>query len=272
MGERHPPWDNQVVQAVADVLGATDTGLTGPQIGGLLAEHGIPDPGTGITKRVRLGTALLTKQTADQASNCVIRFIRDAMAPVRYRDNPGLRTLRQDALDEALVYEGLHVRDDGKLGRGPRASTLSEAAQHASSLRAELRRRGTHPDVLRYCTDEILTKNAFHAMLEASKSVFDKLRERTGLSGDGAPLVDSALALGKSGSPLLAINRLATQTERDEQTGLANLIKGLSGMFRNPVAHDPRLKRTVTEDELLELLTMLSMVHRRLDDAIAHNK
>lgn len=272
MGERHPPWDNQVVQAVADVLGATDTGLTGPQIGDLLAEHGIPDPGPGITKRVRLGTALLTKQTADQASNCVIRFIKDAMAPVRYRDNPGLRTLRQDALDEALVYEGLHVRDDGKLGRGPRASTLSEAAQHASSLRAELRRRGTHPDVLRYCTDEILTKNAFHAMLEASKSVFDKLRERTGLSGDGAPLVYSALALGKSGSPLLAINRLATQTERDEQTGLANLIKGLSGMFRNPVAHDPRLKRTVTDDELLELLTMLSMVHRRLDDAKAHNK
>ncbi len=162
------------------------------------------------------------------------------MAPVRYRNNPGLRTLRQDALDEALVYEGLHVRDDGKLGRRPCASTLSEAAQHASSLRAELRRRGTHPDVLRYCTDEILTKNAFYAMLEASKSVFDKLRERTGLPTHGAPLIDAALALGKSGSPLLAINRLTTQTERDEQTRLANLIKGLSGMFRNPVAHDPR--------------------------------
>jgi uncharacterized protein (TIGR02391 family) len=74
------------------------------------------------------------------------------------------------------------------------------------------------------------------------------------------------LALGKSGDPRLAINNLASQTERDEQTGLANLIKGLSGMFRNPVAHDPRLKRTVTDDELLEFLTMLSMVHRRLDE------
>jgi hypothetical protein len=38
-------------------------------------------------------------------------------------------------------------------------------------------------------------------------------------------------------------------------------------MFRNPVAHDPRLKRTVADDELLELLTTLSMIHRRLDDA-----
>jgi uncharacterized protein (TIGR02391 family) len=112
-----------------------------------------------------------------------------------------------------------------------------------------------------------LVKNAFHAQLEAAKSVFDKLRDRTGLSGDGAGLVDAALALGKAGTPRLAINQLATQTERDEQSGFANLIKGLSSMFRNPVAHDPRLKRTITDDELLEFLTMLSMVHRRLDEA-----
>ena len=78
--------------------------------------------------------------------------------------------------------------------------------------------------------------------------MFDKLRDRTGLTGDGAALVDAALSLGKTGTPLLAINDLATQTDRDEQTGLANLIKGLSGMFRNPVAHDPRIKRAVTDE------------------------
>lgn len=268
MGVRHPPWDQQVVEGVADVLGATDTGLTGSEIGRLLAGMGLTDPGSGVTKRVRLGHALLAHQAADGASNVVINFIKEAMAPVRYRENPGLRTFRQDALNEVLVYEGLCVRDDGRLARGARATTLNEAAQHASSLRAELRRRGVHADVLRYCTDEILTRNAFHAMLEATKSVFDKLRERTGLSGDGAALVEAALSPGKTGTPRLAINQLATHTDRDEQNGLANLIKGLSGMFRNPVAHDPRLKRTVTDDELLDLLTMLSMVHRRLDAAI----
>lgn len=267
MGQRHALWDDQVVEGVADVLGDTATGLTGTQIGQLLVELNLPDPGDGITKRVRLRHALLTGQQRDQASNCVIAFIARAMAPVRYRNEPGLRTLRQDALDEVLVYEGLRVNDEGKVQWGQKASTLSEAARHANNLRAELRRRGTHPDVLRYCTAELLTKNTFHAMLEATKSVFDKLRDRTGLHGDGAPLVDAALALGRSGTPRLAINSLATQTEKDEQTGLVNLIKGLSGMFRNPVAHDPRLHRTVTDDELLELLTTLSMIHRRLDAA-----
>jgi uncharacterized protein (TIGR02391 family) len=264
-GDRFLPWPAATVQGVADVLGETATGLTGSEIGGLLAGLGVPDPGAGLTKRVRLGQALLAGQARDGASNCVIRVITEAMAPVRYRDDPGLRTLRQDALNEVLVFEGLRMRDDGRIARGATATTLSEAAQHANSLRAELRRRGTHADVLRYCSNEILTKNAFHAMLEASKSVFDKLRQRSGLTGDGAALVDATLALGRTGIPRLAINDLATQTERDEQSGLANLIKGLGGMFRNPVAHDPRLRRTVTDDELLEFLTLLSMIHRRLD-------
>jgi hypothetical protein len=39
-------------------------------------------------------------------------------------------------------------------------------------------------------------------------------------------------------------------------------------MFRNSVAYDPRLNRTIADDELLELFTTLSMIHRRLDAAI----
>ena len=38
-------------------------------------------------------------------------------------------------------------------------------------------------------------------------------------------------------------------------------------MFRNPVAHDPRALRAVTDTQLLELATALSLVHRRLDVA-----
>ncbi|WP_405861392.1 TIGR02391 family protein [Streptomyces sp. NBC_00090] len=41
------------------------------------------------------------------------------------------------------------------------------------------------------------------------------------------------------------------------------LIKGLGSMYRNPAAHDPRLHRPFSDEELLELLTTLSMVHRR---------
>lgn len=84
-------------------------------------------------------------------------------------------------------------------------------------------------------------------------------------------LVDATLALGKSCVPMLAINSLRTQAEKEEQTGLTNLVKGLNGIYWNPTAHDPRLNRTISGDELLEVLRMVSMVHRRLDGAAASN-
>jgi hypothetical protein len=74
------------------------------------------------------------------------------MAPVNYRDDPQLFTRRQDGLNEVLVYLGFRVNDKGQVARGARASTLSDAARHANTVRTELRRRGTHQAVLDYCT------------------------------------------------------------------------------------------------------------------------
>lgn len=113
--------------------------------------------------------------------------------------------------------------------------------------------------MLRYCSIEVLKKAHFHACLEATKSILDRLRHLTGQAGDGSALVDEALALGKTGIPRLAINSLTTQTEKDEQSGLANLVKGMVGLYRNPTAHDPRLKRSITDDELLEVLNLVSI-------------
>ncbi|MFF8478626.1 TIGR02391 family protein [Streptomyces sp. NPDC015414] len=263
---KYAPWTPATVTAVADVLAATDDGLTGREISHLLALTGVADA-DGSNKREKLARALLIRQAHDQASNCVIRFIREAMAPVRYTQQPEVFSRRRDDLNEVLVHIGLRVNAEGKVARGPAASTLDQAARHANSLRAELRRRGTHPQVLAYCTREILAKNAFHASLEAAKSVFDRLRQLTGEQLDGSQLVDAVLMPGATGTPRVAINTGITPTESGEQKGFAMLLKGLAGMYRNPTAHDPRLNRHVTDEELLELLTTLSMVHRRLDHA-----
>ncbi len=267
MATRHDQWPEHVVEGIADVLGETSGGLTGSEIGVLLSRSKIEDITPGATKRHRLRIALLTRQVRDGAANCVIRFVTEAMQPVRYRDIPGLFTTRQDALNEVLVFLGLRINDEGKVARGSRADTLSEAATHANSLRAELRRRGVHAEVLRYCSREVLERNPFHAALEATKSIPDRLRSMTSEHGDGAKLVDATLTLGQSGVPKVAINGLSTDSERNEQGGFATLCKGLLAMFRNPIAHDPRISRPVSDDELLELLIVVSMVHRRLDRA-----
>lgn len=267
MGEQQSPWSYATLKSVAAILAESETGMTGREIGDLLVRLKMSDPLPGATKRERLTEAFVARQNRDHSSSRIVTFIVAAMEPVRYRDRPELFTLRQDRLNEHLAFVGLRVNDEGKVARGAQAQTLDQATRIATSIRDELQRRKAHPEVLRYCSVEILKKAHFHACLEATKSIFERLRAAAGAQGDGAALVDAALSLGKSGTPVLAINALRTQTERDEQTGLANLIKGLAGLYRNPTAHDPRLNRSVGDDELLEVLMLVSMVHRRLDGA-----
>ena len=139
-------------------------------------------------------------------------------------------------------------------------STLSEAQQRASRLRSALERRGVHPDVLHYCSAEFLGDNPFHAVLEATKSV--------ALKSDGTRLVQEALA-GRS--PMLRINALASESHRSEQRGFATLLVGMFGTFRNPTAHAPRISWPMSEEDALDLFTLASYTHRRLDGAGRHS-
>jgi len=66
---------------------------------------------------------------------------------------------------------------------------------------------------------------------------------------------------------MLAVNSLATSSERSEQSGFANLVRGTFGMFRNPTAHEARINWPMTKVDAEDLLTLVSMIHRRLDAA-----
>ena len=79
-------------------------------------------------------------------------------------------------------------------------------------------------------------------------------------------MVDQAFAAG-SGLPLLAINRYSTETERSEHKGFANLLRGMFGTFRNVTAHAPKVRWPIDEADALDLLSLASYVHRRLDRA-----
>ena len=97
------------------------------------------------------------------------------------------------------------------------------------------------------------------------KSIAAKIRTMSGLTTDGAALVQQAFSLGQSGEPLLAINGLVTETDKGEQRGFANLLVGLFGTIRNPTAHNPKFEWDMSEQDALDVLTIASLVHRKLD-------
>ena len=83
-------------------------------------------------------------------------------------------------LNRALAFSGLAVDAAGELVSADHVKTLPEAARRADELRANLVRRGVHAAVLRFCRAELVADNYFHAVLEAGKSIADKLRDDGG--------------------------------------------------------------------------------------------
>lgn len=252
------------LEAIADALGHTDEGLTGTDIGFLLSACKIADPSPQVTKRIRLYNAFVHDQNARQDRTRILGFIRKAMKPERFlRDGERYEPLRT-RLNQALVFAGLAVDETGALISVEQATTLTDARRRADELRADLVMRRVHPDVLKFCRDELLVDNYFHAVLEAVKSVMDKVRQRSSLTDDGSALVDKALG---GDNPRIAINSLSNENEWSEQKGFANLLRGICGMFRNTTAHAPRAHWAMSRDDAVDLLSLVSLVHRRLDAA-----
>lgn len=252
------------LQAIADALGDTSDGLTGSEIAHLLATSEIADVAPNTTKRHRLYNAFANDQNRRQDRTRVLGFIRNSMKPERFAQSPKRFEPMRARLNQALAFAGLAVEPTGRLVGVEQARTLSEAQRRAQDLRVDLTSRGVHPDVLRFCREELLADNYFHAVLEAVKSVADKLRTRTGLIDDGAALVDRALV---GDPPMLAINSLKTESEKGEQRGFANLLRGTFGMFRNTTAHAARIHWLITKEDAEDLFSLVSLIHRRLDGA-----
>jgi len=57
-----------------------------------------------------------------------------------------------------------------------------------------------------------------------------------------------------------------------EHVGLMSLMKAAFSMYRNPTAHAPKISWCMTEQDALDLLTLVSLIHRRLDQAVKTGK
>jgi hypothetical protein len=164
------------LEAIAQALGDTSDGLTGSEIGHILASLKMVDPTPDMTKWKRLHNAFVERQNFSGNRRAILQFIREAMKPERYaRQAERIEPMRAN-LNRALAFVGMAVNVDGTLVAADQVRTLSEALRRAQELRADLAARDVHPDVLVFCREELLADNYFHAVLEATKSIADKLR------------------------------------------------------------------------------------------------
>lgn len=254
------------LESICKILGETNNGLSGTEITKYLVECNIKDLQLNSTKWKRLYDALYSKQTEDRCSNNVLNFIRYVIRPSRHIHRKEWFENIRNELNYVLSFEGLSLTESGELKQADKVQTFDEAEARAQNLRKALLDRKIHPDVLAFCKAELLVDNYFHAVFEATKSIAEKIRLKTKLTSDGAELVDQAFSY-KAKIPYLALNRLTTESEESEQKGFMNLLKGVFGTFRNTTPHVPKIKWNIEEQDALDTLSMISLIHRKLDKA-----
>ena len=254
-----------ILEGLCRAIGDTENGLSGTEIGQILLNSNIPDIDPQNTKWKRLYSAFAEWQNRHECSNHILRFIQDALQPVRYIGKEETFHNRRLEINKRLSFIGTELTEKGKYKEVEKATTIAEAEQRANRLKHKLENRNVHTTIFEYCKAELLVENYFHSVFEATKSIADRLRKMTGIYADGNALVETSFS---TSNPMIRINYLRNDTDRSEHIGLCNLIKGIFGLIRNPTAHEPKIKFEITEDEALDILNTISFIHKRLDKAI----
>lgn len=96
-----------------------------------------------------------------------------------------------------------------------------------------------------------------NAILDAMHHLSNALREKSGLDGDGGALVGQALG---GESPRIRVNSLQTESERNVQKGMEQILRGLYLGIRNPRSHDHATDSKATADAVIVFVDYLLTV------------
>lgn len=253
-------FDEQALRNFASVLASI---LTHGKITEMLALCNIPQA-EGSNKSDRIYYALKRIQDRNDCGNNVMDLIQKTITPKRYDDYQEFENHRA-SINEKLLYEGYEINEKGEILQCKKAQTIPEAKERSQKIKTKIRGMRIHSEIIKYCDEEWLNEDYFHAIEEVAKSVFDRLRNMTGIQQDGGALVTSCFSSGQSGVPLLAFNRLETESEKSEQKGFMNFCIGFYGLYRNPKAHNVRVNEEVKLEQFAEVLVVASIIHERLD-------
>ena len=255
------PFPDGVIESLAKALSESGTNS---EINSSLRRCNLPQNLGGYTKWRHLRSVFLELQDRDRSPNGILQFTRALLAPARFVGKNDEYERHRQYVNEVLAFVGLEYRADGQIQKGQQpAKTIVEAESRARNLRTRLQGRQIHGEVMKYCRAEFMQDNYFHAVFEATKGLAQRIREQSGIDGDGAKLVDRVFSVDQ---PVLAFNSLQTEMERSEHIGFATLLKGCFASIRNPLAHQPKILWH-GEDDAADYLTLVSMMHRKLDSS-----
>lgn len=236
--------------------------FTNSQINECFKQCRLSSAGAPSTKWRKLQFVFRKYQDKSKKPNDIFKVLEKLLTPARYiNEQKNFDQLRLE-LNKFLSIDGYEIDDTGTVIRTQKSKTISEANARYNSLINKLQNMNVHVKVLQYCTEELLVENYFHSIFEAAKGLSDRVREMSGSTDDGASLYDVVFSIN---NPILKYNELNTSSEKNQQNGLKEMLKGVTHYVRNVTAHEPKIKWVVDEAAAIEILLVISFLQNALD-------
>lgn len=102
-------------------------------------------------------------------------------------------------------------------------------------------------------------ENYSTAILDSIQFLGDVIREKAGLENDGNQLIGAAFG---GENPKIKLNNFTTETEKNFQKGIENVLRGIYSAYRNPRSHT---KVEDSESDAFEIITFINHLLKIID-------
>lgn len=261
--------DNQDIESISKILGEELSGSAITQMFYQLKfkDHDI-ERGITTTKWRRLNESIVEKCISTKKARPLFDAIEYITKPNKYVDRPDYWKNLLKSINSTLIFKGYELKDDGYVYQTKSVRTFTEAQNRLKSLSEEINTLNLHKNVSKYCTEELLNEDYFHAVFEASKGLFDRVRALSGLTLDGQSLIEKSFDFKNNPLILIQGNNLDTQDEKNQYFGLINSIKTCLYLFRNHQAHAPRIYDELSLNDAIRGLMIISLANELLDHCV----
>ena len=257
-----PKMKDNALTEIAKILGDA---FTNTQIDECFRQLRLSAQSAPSTKWKRILFVFRKYQDKNKSPKEVFRILECLLAPVRFIKDQKTYNAVLTETNKVLCTEGYEIDSSGAVILVEKLSTLDAINERYNSLIKKLQDRNIHDQVLKYCTAELLSENYFHSIFEAAKGISERVREMSGVDEDGVKLYNAVFSVS---NPILKYNDLISDSEKNQQNGLKEMLYGVTHYVRNVTAHEPKIKWIIDESAAIEILTVISFLHSALDKCV----
>lgn len=260
--------DNNIIEEISKIIAEY---VTGSEITRLFSrldfyDYDLHQPLTRLsTKWKRLNHAIIEKCNEEKNTRPFFKLIEEILNPIYFQNEQELWYEAKRKVNFPLRFYGFEIDDSGKIIKTIETKTYSEAVSRSQNLLEKIEPYKIHKSVIKFCRPELLQKNYFHAIHEASKSTLNRIRDMNNSSADGAKLIELSFST-KNPSLIIKGNGIQSEKDRNEYNALKHLLLTINYFYRNTTAHEAKIYNPKSETDAITALTLISKAHDLLDN------